>query len=102
MLEKETKQQQATQDVLKLTLLLSMYHKLMRKSSADMYVSPSLFVEMELTWYACALAYVRRGVATTVVSAHAREGIFRPDTGTGPPYRPNSTFMDDTTLSCFS
>lgn len=33
-----------------------------------MYVSPSEFTEMELMWYACALAYIFRGTAATIVS----------------------------------
>jgi hypothetical protein len=31
-------------------------HRLMRRSSAERNDSPSLFVEMEFTWYVCAFA----------------------------------------------
>lgn len=43
--------------------VISKCHKLMRKSSADKYVSWSLFTDILLMWYVCALAYTRLGDA---------------------------------------
>lgn len=37
-------------DTLKLWSLMLRFHKLIRRSSADMYVSPSEFTEIELMW----------------------------------------------------
>lgn len=37
-------------DLLKLWSLMFRFHRLMRRSSAEMYVSPSEFTEMELMW----------------------------------------------------
>ena len=50
------------------------FHKLMRRSSADMYVSPSEFMLIELMWYACAFAYTLRGTAATILSWKAMRG----------------------------
>lgn len=88
--------------MLKLIWLLFMFHRLMRRSSADKKVSPSEQGEMELTWYAWALAYTRRGVAHTAVSRHVSVGILRFLTLVGAPYRPRGRFIDDTIFSFFS
>ena len=42
--------------MLKLWLLTPRFQTLMRRSSADRKVSPSLLGEIELMWYVCALA----------------------------------------------
>mmetsp|Transcript_41 Transcript_41/g.141 ORF Transcript_41/g.141 Transcript_41/m.141 type:complete len:216 (-) Transcript_41:77-724(-) len=82
---------------------LSRCHRFTRRSSAERYVSPSELTEMELTWYACALAYVRRGVAHTAVSRHVNTGTFSDLIVAGPPpNRPLGRFIEDTTFSFFS
>jgi len=60
--------------ILKLWSLFSICHKLMRRSSADRYVAPSLFTEMELMWYVWALANTRRGLASTINSIGLNTG----------------------------
>lgn len=50
------------------------FHRLTRRSSALMYVSPSELIEIELMWYACALAYTLRGTAATIVSWYVMRG----------------------------
>jgi len=57
-----------SQRILKLWSLFSICHKLIRRSSADRYVAPSLFTEIELMWYVWALANTRRGLASTISS----------------------------------
>eukprot|EP01139_Manchomonas_bermudensis_P010370 Amastigsp_a340305_166.p3 type:complete len:161 gc:universal Amastigsp_a340305_166:966-484(-) len=53
---------------------ISRFHKLIRRSSAEMNVSPSEFTEIELMWYACAFANTRRGVAATTFSVVSSRG----------------------------
>ena len=48
-----------------------------RRSSADMYVCWSLFTEIELMWYVCALAKTRRGDASTIRSIGRKTGTRR-------------------------
>jgi len=50
------------------------FQRLTRRSSALMYVSPSELIEIELMWYACALAYTLRGTAATIVSWYVMRG----------------------------
>lgn len=63
--------------MLKLWSWIFKFHKFIRRSSLLMNVSPSLFTEMLLIWYACAFAYVRRGTAATTVSWWVRRGNLR-------------------------
>uniref|UniRef100_A0A6B0TZD3 Uncharacterized protein n=1 Tax=Ixodes ricinus TaxID=34613 RepID=A0A6B0TZD3_IXORI len=63
--------------ILKLWSVISRCHRLIRRSSADRYVSWSLLTEMELMWYVCALAKMRRGVASTSSSMGCRVGTRR-------------------------
>ena len=44
------------------------------KSSADKYVSPSEFTEIEFMWYVCAFAKIRRGDASTINSIGRNTG----------------------------
>jgi len=62
--------------MLKLVLLLSRCHRLMRRSSALMYVSQSLFTLKLLMWYAWALLYCLRHRAEKTTSVDWMEGIF--------------------------
>lgn len=52
--------------LLKLWSVLCKLHKLILRSSAERYVSSSLLTDIELTWYVCALAYILRGLASTI------------------------------------
>lgn len=63
--------------ILKLCSWMLRFHRLMRRSSLLMNVSPSLLTEMLLIWYACALAYVLRGTAATTVSWCVIRGSFK-------------------------
>lgn len=49
-----SKKLQTNHSILKLWFEISIFHRLIRKSSADRYVSPSEFGDIELMWYACA------------------------------------------------
>lgn len=62
--------------MLKLWSWMFKFHRLTRRSSLLKKVSPSLLTEMLLMWYACALAYVRRGTAATTVSWCVIRGSF--------------------------
>lgn len=53
------------------------FQRLILRSSALMYVSPSLLIEIELMWYACAFAYTLRGTAATIVSWYVILGSLR-------------------------
>ncbi|TNN48700.1 hypothetical protein EYF80_041068 [Liparis tanakae] len=46
------KKKNAAQTILKLRSVISRFQRLMRRSSADRYVSSSLLTEMELMWNA--------------------------------------------------
>ena len=86
--------------ILKLWSLMSKFHRLIRRSSAEMNVSPSVFSEMELMWYAWALAYTRRGTCAYTLlwfCSLGRRSCETLVTGSG-------LLMLDmvTTLSCFS
>jgi hypothetical protein len=61
------------------------FHRFILRSSADMYVSPSELREIELIWYACALAYTFRGTAATILSWKAMRGKRRFEGGGGLP-----------------
>ena len=47
------------------------------KSSADKYVSPSEFTEIEFMWYVCAFAKIRRGDASTINSIGRNTGTWK-------------------------
>lgn len=63
--------------MLKLWSWMFRFHRLIRKSSLLMNVSPSLLTEMLLMWYAWALAYVLLGTAATTVSWWVSLGSLR-------------------------
>jgi len=77
--------------ILKLWSLFSMCHRLMRRSSADRYVAPSLFTEIELMWYVCALANTRRGLASTMSSIGLKTGTRRDVIDEGSTGEPSSS-----------
>lgn len=54
---------------LKLRSVISKFHIFIRRSSAEMKCSPSLFGSTEFTWYACAFAYTLRRLVATAVPA---------------------------------
>lgn len=65
--------------MLKLWSWILRFHKLIRRSSLLIKVSPSLLTEMLFMWYACAFAYVLRGTAATTVSWCVILGSFNID-----------------------
>ena len=81
----------AAQRILKLWSLFSMCHRLIRRSSADRYVAPSLFTEIELMWYVCALANTRRGLASTISSIGLNTGTRSDVIDEGSTGEPNSS-----------
>lgn len=89
---------------LKLWSLMFKFHRLIRKSSADMYVSWSELTEIELMWYACALAYTLRGTAAVMESCVVMRGKRRGcDAPTAPPAGyPSEWLFSATTLICLS
>lgn len=54
---------------LKLRSVISKFHMFIRRSSAEMKCSPSLFGSTEFTWYAWAFAYTLRRLVATAVPA---------------------------------
>lgn len=54
--------------ILKLLSVISKCHRLILRSSAERYVSWSLFTEIEFMWYVCALANILLGLASTIRS----------------------------------
>jgi len=68
-------------DLLKLWSLIARFHRLILKSSALIYVSPSELMLMELMWYACAFAKTFLGTAATIVSWCCNFGSWKIGTG---------------------
>ena len=58
-------------------------HKFILKSSADKYVSSSLFKDIELIWYVCAFANTRLGLASTTSSEGLNTGTRNDVTSSG-------------------
>lgn len=63
--------------MLKLWLLTSRFHRLIRRSSADKKVSWSVLTETELMWYVCALPKVRLHLEVMTDSQLAMVGMRR-------------------------
>lgn len=65
--------------------------RLTLRSSADMYVSPSLFIDIELIWYVWALENILLGLASTISSMGCTSGIRRYETLEGSLSVPSSS-----------
>lgn len=63
--------------MLKLWSLIARFHRLILRSSDDMYVSASLFSDTALMWYACAFENTRRVEAAYTVSLFSTVGSTR-------------------------
>lgn len=78
--------------ILKLWSVISKCHRLILRSSADIYVSWSLFTDIEFMWYVCALANTRRGLASTISSIGLNTGTRNVVIDVGSRIRPLSSF----------
>lgn len=89
---------------LKLRSLMSRFHRLIRRSSAETYVSWSELTEIEWMWYACAFAYTFRGTAAMMLSCTDMRGSrrFCWTIGAGSDLWPSRRLLSDTTRNDFS
>lgn len=80
------------------------FHKLIRKSSAEMYVSWSELTEIEWIWYACAFEYTFRGIAAMMLSCCVIRGSRKlcDIVGGGNGRWPSCKLDSDTTRNDFS
>lgn len=82
--------------ILKLWSVISRCQRLIRRSSAERYVSWSELTLMELMWYVCALANILLGDASTISSIGLITGTWK-QRGNHKLYQTNLPFCSNTT-----